>query len=227
VATRTHFEIMMLHPSATPEVITAVYRQLAKQHHPDHAGPDGERRMAEINEAFAILGNPEKRSRYDELIGLGGDGADATDGAATGAASRPTAASGSTHTRSAGVGAATGTSGTAAGTPGTATGASSGAAAASRPSAPGATNLKYEAGGWSIREPWETTPPPPQYGEAGPPPRNLPAKGRAISFGRYRGWTVSQVASYDRNYIEWLARTMAGRMYQAELEQVLSKAPAR
>jgi curved DNA-binding protein CbpA len=211
VATRTHYEIMMLHPSATPEVITAVYRQLAKQHHPDHAGPQSEHRMAEINEAFAVLSNADKRARYDQIIGLTSAtaaNASSINGSAPGATSRATSSA----------------------TPGSGTSATSGAAegaATMRPSAPGATNLKYESGTWSIREPWEATPPPPQYGEAGPPPRNLPAKGRVISFGRYRGWTVAQVASYDRNYLEWLSRTMAGRTYQAELEQFVGRAPAR
>jgi curved DNA-binding protein CbpA len=167
------YEILMLHPSATLEVINAVYRQLAKQHHPDHAGPAGQKRMAEINEAYAILADPEKRARYDELTGL----------SATDEEKVPSAP---------------------------------------RPSAPGATNLKYEGGAWSVREPAEPTPTPPPFGEAGPPPRNLPARGRVISFGRYRGWTVSQVAAWDRNYIEWLSRTMAGRTYEAELKQVLS-----
>ena len=44
-----------------------------------------------------------------------------------------------------------------------------------------------------------------------------------LSFGRYRGWAISQVAAYDRNYLEWLSRTMAGRTYTAELKQVLSQ----
>lgn len=200
VAARTHYEIMMLHPSATPEVITAVYRQLAKQHHPDHAGPEGEQRMAEINEAFAVLGNAEKRARYDQIIGLttaGGSARAGTSGSTSGAGAGSTAS----------------------------TAAASGAASAfSRASAPGATNLKYEAGVWAVRDPFEATPPPAPYGEAGPPPRHLAARGRTISFGRYRGWTVDQVASYDRNYIEWLSRTMAGRTYQADLERVLSQA---
>jgi curved DNA-binding protein CbpA len=169
------YEILMLHPSATLEIINAVYRQLAKQHHPDHAGPEGQHRMAEINEAYAILGNPEKRARYDELMGL----------------SEPTADR---------------------------------APSSPRASAPGATNLKYEGGVWSVREPGEHPPAPPPFGEAGPPPRNLPTRGRVISFGRYRGWTVPQVAAYDRNYVEWLSRTMAGRTYQTELKEVLSQA---
>jgi curved DNA-binding protein CbpA len=190
---------MMLHPSATPEVIGAVYRQLAKQYHPDRAGPESERRMAEINEAFAILGNAEKRARYDEILGLAT--ADRSPGLGTKASARGAAPR------------SDGTGGDASATP-------------ARASAPGATNMKYEAGGWSIRELWEPTPAAPKFGEAGPPPRHLPSRGRAISFGRYRGWTVSQVASYDRNYIEWLSRTMAGRAYQAELEKVLGQ-PAR
>jgi curved DNA-binding protein CbpA len=172
VAQRTMYEILMLHPSATLEVINAVYRQLAKQHHPDHAGPDGQKRMAEINEAFAILNDPEKRARYDELAGVG---------------SRPEEQ----------------------------------VASPTRATAPGATNLKYEGGTWAVREPTEPTPAPPPYGEAGPPPRNLPSRGRVISFGRYRGWTIPQVAAYDRNYVEWLSRTMAGRTYQTELKEVL------
>jgi curved DNA-binding protein CbpA len=217
VATRTHYEIMMLHPSATPEVITAVYRQLAKQHHPDHAGPESEQRMAEINEAFAVLGNAEKRARYDQIMGLTsatGAGGPSTSESRTGTGGRTPASTGSAS----GAGPTANAS---------ASGATAGTAATTRPSAPGATNLKYESGTWSIREPWEATPPPPQYGDAGPPPRNLLAKGRVISFGRYRGWTVSQVASYDRNYIEWLSRTMAGRAYQAELEQFVGRASAR
>jgi curved DNA-binding protein CbpA len=186
---------MMLHPSATPEVVSAVYRQLAKQHHPDHAGPEGQKRMAEINEAFAVLGNAEKRAKYDLIIGVTAPGvASATDTGPASSSAAGTTGGGSTN--------------------------------APRASAPGATNLKYEGGGWSIREPWQPTPAAPTYGEAGPPPRHLPARGRPISFGRYRGWTVSQVVAYDRNYIEWLSRTMAGRSYQGELERVLNQ-PAR
>jgi curved DNA-binding protein CbpA len=206
VASRTHYEIMMLHPSATPEVIAAVYRQLAKQHHPDHAGPEGQRRMAEVNEAFAILGNAEKRARYDKIIGL-----------TPASGSAPAAAGATANDDSSSTRTSFGSSASA--SPGT-----SAASAFSRASAPGATNLKYESGAWSVRDPFEATPPPAQYGEAGPPPRHLAARGRSISFGRYRGWTVDQVASYDRNYIEWLSRTMAGRTYQADLERVLGQA---
>jgi len=162
----------MLHPAATSDVIDAVYRQLAKQYHPDHAGPEGQQRMSEINEAYASLSNPEKRARYDEIVGVSGKIESAT---------------------------------------------------YAQKSAPGATNLKYEAGAWTVREPAEQTREASPYGEAGPPPAYLRPRGSVISFGRYRGWTVSQVAEYDRNYVEWLSRTMAGRSYQSELTQILSQ----
>lgn len=177
MAERTLYETLMLHPSATAEVITAVYRVLAKQYHPDRAGPGAEGRMAAINEAHAILSNPDKRARYDASIGL----KQGKEGHAT------------TH---------------------------------ARPSAPGAVNLKYESGTWAIRDPLEPTPPPSPYGEVGPPPSYPPAVGSILSFGRYRGWTISQVAAHDRNYVEWLSRTMAGRTYRTELERFLVRTPA-
>ncbi len=88
---------------------------------------------------------------------------------------------------------------------------------------PGATNLKYDGGAWSVRPRAEPTPASASYGDAGPPPAYPPAAGSVLSFGRYRGWALGQVAAYDRNYIEWLSRTMAGRTYTAELTQVLSQ----
>jgi curved DNA-binding protein CbpA len=172
---RTLYEVLMLHPSATIEVVNAVYRALAKQHHPDHAGPEGAETMAQINEAYAILSNAEKRARYDEIIGV------SKEGELVG------------HTRQ---------------------------------SMPGATNMKYESGNWSVRPQSEPTPASASYGEAGPPPRYPPAKGSVLSFGRYRGWSIAQVGAYDRNYLEWLSRTMAGRTYTTELKQVLSQTAA-
>ena len=163
----------MLHPTATAEVINAVYRQLAKQHHPDHAGPAGQKRMAEINEAYAVLGNPDSRARYDERLGL------------------QKASAGSVHA-----------------------------------SAPGAATLKYEAGAWSVRGPADPPANSSPYGEAGPPPRYPLPRGSVLSFGRYRGWAISQVVAHDRNYVEWLSRTMVGMTYRAELDQVLRQATA-
>ena len=90
-------------------------------------------------------------------------------------------------------------------------------------SAPGAINLRYHDGTWSVRKPEDEEPADP-YGEAGPPPAYPPPTGGMLSFGRYRGWTVPQVEYYDRNYLEWLQRTPAGRAYRQELTKVLSRA---
>jgi curved DNA-binding protein len=48
--------------------IRRAYRRLAQKYHPDrnHA-PDAEARFKEINEAWEVLGNPDKRARYDRM----------------------------------------------------------------------------------------------------------------------------------------------------------------
>jgi len=49
------------------EVIRAAYRALMRKYHPDHNSSDIDGSKArEINEAFAILGDPDRRRRYDE-----------------------------------------------------------------------------------------------------------------------------------------------------------------
>ena len=48
--------VLGLPPDATPERVTAAYRELAKRWHPDRGGGrDAERRMAEINGAYDLL----------------------------------------------------------------------------------------------------------------------------------------------------------------------------
>jgi DnaJ-class molecular chaperone len=59
----------MLAEIADEEIISAVYRKLAQRYHPDvDASPEAARRMAEINEAYATLRDPEKRKKYDEWL---------------------------------------------------------------------------------------------------------------------------------------------------------------
>ena len=66
---RTLYDVLMVSPVADQEFITSAYRILAKRHHPDHdRSPGAGARMAQLNEAHAILSDPAKRARYDEVI---------------------------------------------------------------------------------------------------------------------------------------------------------------
>jgi curved DNA-binding protein CbpA len=57
------YEVLQVRRGAEPEVIRAAYRALARKHHPDFGGSP--ERMAAINEAWAVLGNPVRRASYD------------------------------------------------------------------------------------------------------------------------------------------------------------------
>jgi DnaJ-class molecular chaperone len=153
---RTHYDVMMISPAADRELITAVYRHLAKRYHPDmDKSPAAEARMAELNEAYATLSDWTKRARYDEMMGI-------------------------TVAPVAGAGAGSTTIGD-------------------------ITAGVFQKG----------------YGDAGPPPQNPAPAGPALTFGRYRGWTLNQVGRYDRDYLEWLSRTTMGRNYREELDDLL------
>jgi curved DNA-binding protein CbpA len=57
------YEILQVHRKAEPEVIRAAYRALAQKYHPDFGGEPG--RMVAITEAWATLGDAERRAAYD------------------------------------------------------------------------------------------------------------------------------------------------------------------
>jgi curved DNA-binding protein len=68
---RDYYEVLGVPRTATAEEIKRVYRQLARKHHPD-LQPAAERsqaaeRFKEINEAYQVLSDPDKRARYDAL----------------------------------------------------------------------------------------------------------------------------------------------------------------
>ncbi len=67
---KDYYAILGVLPTAEDVVIRAAYKALAQRYHPDR-NPDNKaeatRRMAEINEAYAILSDPAKRREYDGL----------------------------------------------------------------------------------------------------------------------------------------------------------------
>jgi DnaJ-class molecular chaperone len=80
--TRDPYEALGVSPDASAQDIKKAYRRLAKRYHPDSTGGDKakESRFKEISTAYDILGDPDKRARYDAMRkqgsfgGMGGDG---------------------------------------------------------------------------------------------------------------------------------------------------------
>ena len=66
---RDYYKILDVKRSASEKDIKQAYRRLAREHHPD-LNPDdkkAEQKLKEINEAYDVLGNRDKRSKYDRL----------------------------------------------------------------------------------------------------------------------------------------------------------------
>lgn len=77
-AKRDYYEVLGVQRTATVEEIKSSYRKLALKHHPDRNpnNPDAETKFKEAAEAFEVLGDAEKRQRYDRYghAGLEGTG---------------------------------------------------------------------------------------------------------------------------------------------------------
>lgn len=67
-----HYTLLGLHPSASALEIRRAYRQLSKRYHPDTTELPPAiaiTKFQQLNEAYAILSNPERRMQYDLKIG--------------------------------------------------------------------------------------------------------------------------------------------------------------
>jgi len=207
------YKVLQVDSEAEDEVIQAAYRRLAQKYHPDVAGSGAESagRMATINRAWETLRDPARRRAYDHERRTSAQ-------AAEGAASRPAGSA------AAASGAATPSRGpTGPGTSGAHTTAPGG-----RPNRPPETvssdwtsGRSSQGGGYDPAEMGAKD----GYGAAGPPPGD--PSGRVLTFGRFAGWSLGEVARRDLEYIEWLDRMPIGRPYRDEIDAILRKAGRR
>src|SRR3954468_4121559 len=66
---RCYYEVLGVERRAPPEIIKGAYRKLAKEHHPDrnHGDTTAEIRFKELNEAYDVLKDDQKRAAYDRF----------------------------------------------------------------------------------------------------------------------------------------------------------------
>jgi len=56
-----------------------------------------------------------------------------------------------------------------------------------------------------------------------PPPPRADSAGTRLSFGRYIGWTLRDLARQDPTYLRWLSRHASGLRYRTEIYQILGR----
>jgi curved DNA-binding protein CbpA len=137
------YAILQVAPNCEHEVLHGAFRALALKYHPDRDSTQyASRRMAELNQAYALVRDPAQRARYDAAVRR-----------------------------------------------------------ASSPAIPVAATV----------------------GSA--PPRSA-AAGSRLSFGRYAGWTLRDLARQDPDYLRWLSRHTSGVQYRTEIYAILGKIAA-
>ena len=201
------YKVLQVDPEAEDEVIQAAYRRLAQKYHPDRSpDADGRARMVAINAAWELIGDPGKRAAFDR-----GRAAARSRPPSPAAPPRPAASTGSAGQPSPSHGAPPG--------PGP------GGGPRERPpetvSSDWTSGRSSAGGGYDPR----TMRAAEGHGAAGPPPGN--PSGSVLTFGRYAGWSLGEIARRDVEYLEWLDRMAIGRQYRDEIDVLLRRAGRR
>ncbi len=200
------YKVLQVDPDADRVVIESAYKRLARKYHPDvSTEPNAVARMVQINQAWELLCDPVRRASIDrERVRSG-----ATSARVVAADGRDLAAA---RGRSAPPPAGESPSG-----------------AADWPF-PGMRDPSTDPRGERVSSNWTSGRSTEGYrydahtmgsGAAGPPPGN--PSGSIVTFGRYQGWTLGEIARTDLEYLEWLDRMPIGRPYQAEIDVLLRK----
>lgn len=65
---RDYYEVLGINKTATQDEIKSAYRKLAKQYHPDlNKSPDAPQKFKEVQEAYEVLSDQQKRAQYDQF----------------------------------------------------------------------------------------------------------------------------------------------------------------
>ena len=85
---RDYYEVMGVPKNAPEDEIKKAYRKLAKKYHPDlnPGDKEAEQKFKEVNEAYEVLSDKDKRARYDQF---GFAGVDPNFGGGAGGAGSP------------------------------------------------------------------------------------------------------------------------------------------
>jgi len=219
------YKVLQVDPEAEDEVIEAAYRRLARKYHPDvSSGPDAQDRMVRINQAWEMLKDPTRRAAVDRARSRSATAAArvaAAEGRARAASHGPGHAGARSSTRH------TGSTGADPRQPSGGVPPSWGFRGVTDPgvdefrarpqhvspnwtSGRSQTGHHYDPGTMGTAQ---------GDGAAGPPPGN--PSGAVLTFGRYAGWSLGEIARTDLEYLEWLDRMPIGRTYQAEIDGIL------
>lgn len=188
------YKVLQVDREAEDEVIQAAYRRLARKYHPDLAETaEAATRMAGINAAWELIGDPDARRAYDRSRIPGSAKASTSDpvGGSPAAPKSPPPATRQPH-----------------------------APPPRSTPPPEVVSRDWTSGrsthGGGFDESMRAAE---GLGAAGPPPGR--PSGTVLNFGRYAGWSLGEVARHDIEYIEWLDRAPIGRNYRQEVDGIL------